>query len=481
MRAVQGAGAAALVVAAVVATSAVAVARESSGPDRLGRIAYADGALTLDSGDGSGQVIEVGAAGTVVDNAPGWDTTDVPLGALAGDTVRWSLTGVDGPGDVRVYGEGEVPVGQQGDARWEFTEPGVYRVIFSADAVAARDGRELSVGTVYTVRVGGAAEIPAQTPSPAPAPAAEQRRMLTAVRPPAVAAAADDAVSTPATLTEGHLDFAARVVGGRLQLHVKDGTTAGQTVWREPSSLLLKVGDKARNTLPEGGQFAFLGKPGDPVWLLDQVQQEGLLWPGWSTDNVAAGALTGGVDFALTKAEGPGSFALYSYDAMSGATVLFHSKDGVPDSFTVPANTHAHGGWAFTAEGTYRLTFRMSGKLADGTATSDTETVTFQVGNARGSGGDGDGKGGTGSGGGTASPSPGATGGPSGGGSGTGGTGDTGATGGTGGTGGSSGPTGSMARTGAGDPLLVGTVAAGLAAVGGGAVWGVRRRRGRTA
>ncbi|MCZ9342825.1 choice-of-anchor M domain-containing protein, partial [Streptomyces sp. TRM76130] len=80
---------------------------------------------------------------------------------------------------------------------------------------------------------------------------------------------------------------------------------------------------------------------------------------------------------SLTEADGPGGYALYTYDAMSGADVLFDSGDGTPDSFDVAQNTHAHGGWAFTAEGTYRLTFEMSGKLADGTAVSDTETVTF--------------------------------------------------------------------------------------------------------
>ncbi|MFF1299272.1 MULTISPECIES: choice-of-anchor M domain-containing protein [unclassified Streptomyces] len=152
----------------------------------------------------------------------------------------------------------------------------------------------------------------------------------------------------------------------------------------------------------------------------------------------------------------PGAYALYTYDAMSGAEVLFNSKDGVPDSFGVPANTHAHGGWAFTKEGTYRLTFRMSGKLADGTAVNDTETVAFVV---------GDGKadavnpgGGSSDAGSSPSPSPSAS-----------GSAKAGAGQGT--------SSGSMAGTGAGDTALLAAAAAGLALVGGGAVWGVRRRR----
>ncbi|MES5816591.1 TIGR03773 family transporter-associated surface protein [Streptomyces sp. RG80] len=444
-----------------------AVADEPS--HELGRIAYADGELTLDPGDGA-RVVEAD------DAVPGWDTTGVPSGALAGDTVTWALTGLDGPGDVKVHGDGsvlfdsadnvpdrvEVPVGEQADMSWEFSEEGTYRLIFEASGTAA-DGRALSVGTVYTVVVGG--EPATKAPEPVPSPAAPTPELRTrALAAPAQAprgALAADVVSDRKVLDDGHIDFAARVVGDKLQIHVKDGTVSGTTTWREPSSLVLRVKPAAKNALPDNDAFAFLGKPGSDVWLLDQVQQEGLLWPGWSTDNIEAGKTKGGVTFTLTKADGPGAYALYTYDAMSGADVLFNSKDGVPDSFEVPANTHAHGGWAFTKEGTYRLTFRMSGKLADGTAVSDTETVTFVVGD-----GDADAV----SPGGSSSPTERETE------TGTGTDTDTG-TAKSGSTAAGSDASGSMASTGAGDPALLAGAAAGLALVGGGAVWGVRRRR----
>ncbi|MDN3024412.1 choice-of-anchor M domain-containing protein [Streptomyces sp. S.PB5] len=468
-----------VVLAAVLNGGGVAVA---DGPSSgLGRIAYADGELTLDPADGT-HVVEAGEADSA---APGWDTTGVPAGVLVGDTVTWSLTGVDGPGDVTVSRSGqdrplfdssddvpdrvEVPVGEQAVTHWEFSEEGTYRLIFEAAGTAAEDGRELSVGTVYTVVVGGD-DRPVE-PLPAPAPEVRTRVLAAPAKPPRAAAVSDatsDVVSTRTVLDEGHIDFAARVVDDRLQIHVKDGTVPGRTTWREPSSLVLKVNPAAKNTLPDNDAFSFLGRPGTDVWLLDQVQQDGLLWPGWSTDNVGAGALKGGVSFALTGVEGPGAYALYTYDAMSGADVLFNSKDGVPDSFEVPANTHAHGGWAFTKEGTYRLTFRMSGKLADGTAVSDTETVAFVVGDGNadavrpgGSSSDTPGASDTskGSSSSSSSSSSSADAGKSG--SGTGG----------------SGPSGSMASTGAGSPALLGAAAAGLALAGGGAVWGVRRRR----
>jgi surface-anchored protein len=176
------------------------------------------------------------------------------------------------------------------------------------------------------------------------------------------------------------------------------------------------------------------------------------------------------VKFSLIGVEGPGAYALYTYDAVSGANVLFNSKDGVPDAFDVAANTHAHGGWAFTEEGTYRLTFRMSGKLTDGAAVSDTETVAFVVGDGDPSGvkpGDGSGSGSPSDSGDT-SPDSG-----SGAGAGSGGDSSSGD--------GTSDSDGSMASTGAGNAALLGGTAAALAALGAGFVITTRRRRDRTA
>ncbi|MGW0335315.1 TIGR03773 family transporter-associated surface protein [Streptomyces sp. NPDC003011] len=524
--------AAAAVLAAALSGGGVAVA-DNAGTERaeLGRIAYADGELSLDGADGAddadAHVVTIDDADLADARAPGWDTTAVPEGAVAGESVRWSLSGVDGPGDLRVYAEAdrdggeetllfdsadglpdayELPVGETGATRWAFTAEGTYQVIFTAEATTP-DGRSLFTGTAYTVLVGdeaiarateaaqaggtgtggtpvdeaeatGDEAVPASGDGEAESVAGPARPLTAAAGAAATAtspatssaAAASDVVSSTKVLDEGHIDFAARVVDGKLQIHVKDGTVSGKTTWREPSSVVLHVKPAAKNALPDGDEFAFLGKGGDPVWLLDQVQQEGLLWPGWSTDNITAGATKAGVKFSLSRVEGPGAYALYTYDAMSGANVLFNSKDGVPDSFDVAANTHAHGGWAFTKEGTYRLTFTMSGKLADGTATSDTETVTFVVGDQDPGAvepGDGSGGGSSGADGGTPDSGTGAE---AGAGTGTG----------SGDDQPKSDGEGSMASTGAGNPALLGGTAAALAALGTGAVV-ITRRRSRTA
>ncbi|MET9375613.1 TIGR03773 family transporter-associated surface protein [Streptomyces sp. NPDC002992] len=424
------------------------------------------------------------------------------------DIAGLTLTGVEGPGALIVHRVGEEgaapePLAHSGGpeglpeegypiplrtadtavpaAHWAFTAPGTYRLTL---AHASVEGDPVRRTTTLAVRVGDAAvaTLPASPPSPSSsspsveAPSLERggpvlgaqaveaapAGALRAAEAPVTAKAATEKAATEKkVLDNGHLDIAARVVDGKLQIQVKDGTVAGKTTWREPSSVVLHVKSAAKKQIPAGNAFSFLGKAGEPIWLLDQVQQEGLLWPGWSTDNVASGALKGGVKFGLTKAEGPGGFALYTYDGLSGATVLLNSKDGVPDTIDVPANTHAHGGWAFGGEGVHKLTLSMSGTLANGSASADTETLTFVVGEKTDPGSVNPSSGGSGSGSGGASSSgpdskPGSDGGTS-----------ASASGGTGnGTGNGKGTSGSMADTGAEDVVLMGGGAVALAAAG---------------
>ncbi|MFD8207720.1 choice-of-anchor M domain-containing protein [Streptomyces sp. NPDC059695] len=521
-------------------TAAAGPPTDTTAPVTPGRAGtgWADGVLDL----GGNGVLDLddthrvaGEDGTVRwEFTPPWDTTELPEGG----SVRWSLTGAEGPGTVTVHGTEEgrphgapavwfdssdglpdvsaLPAGARGLSRWAFSAPGVYRLALAAQAEPEAEAEPAATATAaLTVRVGGTAPAPAPSPSvpasvspsasastpvevpPAPGERSSAPRLSAAVAP------VREAATERTVLDEGHVDIAARVVAGRLQIQVKDGTVPGRAVWREPSSLVLRVKPEARRSVPAHPDFAFLGKAGAPVWLLDQVQRPGLLWPGWSTDNMAAGATRGEIAFSLVKAEGPGPFALFTYDGLSGASVRFASADGVPDTFGVPQNTHAHGGWAFGAEGTYRLTLTMSGLLADGTRTSDTETLTFEVGSGAGrpdtgtsaSTGTSSGSGsasasgsvsdsGSGSGSASGASSGGSvTGGPEAEGTATTGTAGTPATTGTPDTTATpegpatSGPRGSMAATGAGSTVLSAGAAAALAVLGAGAVLFARRRR----
>src|SRR5687767_11174694 len=79
-------------------------------------------------------------------------------------------------------------------------------------------------------------------------------------------------------LAEGHVDYAARFVDGSFQSQVKDGTQ-GTVVWREPRDVVFHARPEARTSVPDDPRMRFLGAPGDPVWVLPQVQRAGLLWP----------------------------------------------------------------------------------------------------------------------------------------------------------------------------------------------------------
>lgn len=182
----------------------------------------------------------------------------------------------------------------------------------------------------------------------------------------------------PVVLADGHVDYGARLIDGRLQSQVKD-STAGAVVWREPADVTFHVRPEARTTLPADERLAFLGRPGDPVWILPQTQRAGLLWPGWNTEEIRAGEVAGPVTWRLVGVEGPGAAAIYTIDAFGRPAVLFNSGDGLPDARDVPLGTHAHGNWAFTRPGTYRLTFEMTARLASGATTTDVEPLAVTV------------------------------------------------------------------------------------------------------
>lgn len=181
-------------------------------------------------------------------------------------------------------------------------------------------------------------------------------------------------------LTEGHVDYAARLVDGRLRSLIKDGTSPGSVVWREPASVTFAVGDNARTTIPSGATF--LGRPGDMVWVMPQLQRAGVLWAGWNTEELNGAQVDGPLAWRLDAVAGPGDVTIFQAGVFGEPDVLFRSADGLPDTRSVPLGTHAHGNWVFSREGAYRLTFTMSVRLRSGEAVEDTQTLPVTVGTA---------------------------------------------------------------------------------------------------
>ncbi|WP_210490941.1 choice-of-anchor M domain-containing protein [Patulibacter sp. SYSU D01012] len=193
----------------------------------------------------------------------------------------------------------------------------------------------------------------------------------------AVPAPADAARRTE--VRAGHLDaVAARLSGGRLRLGVKDATAGGRARWRSTASVLVRVGGAARVTLPSG--LGAVGPAGTTAWLLPQVQRRGVVWAGWNTEAIDAGRLRGDLTWRLTTVSGPGRFVLFQNGAFGRPDVLFTSAKRLPQRRALPAGVHAHGNWAFTRRGSYRLTFALSGTSRSGAALRATSTLRLRVG-----------------------------------------------------------------------------------------------------
>jgi putative ABC transporter-associated repeat protein len=181
-------------------------------------------------------------------------------------------------------------------------------------------------------------------------------------------------------LNDGHVDLIApRLHEGALRTEIKDGTTGPDTaVWRDPADVVLHLVPAARNTVPNDPAYGFLGSPGAPVWLVPQTQIPGIVWAGWNTESLDPRDISGDVSVRMSAVDGPGRVAVF----LTGLTptVLVDSADGLPDGITVPLGTHAHANWAFSAEGTYRVTVEVTATLANGRTATDSDVFTIAVG-----------------------------------------------------------------------------------------------------
>lgn len=179
---------------------------------------------------------------------------------------------------------------------------------------------------------------------------------------------------------DGHVDLGPRFDGGTWTVQIRDDTTRPAT-WRDTSDVVLQVKDTARTQVPEGKTFTFLGDPGDDVWLLPQAQRDGVLWPGWNSQDPEVVARVGReVNWQLTGAQGPGDFVLFLNGSFGTPKVVFDSRRKAPQETGIEINSHVHGNWAFTEPGTYLLGIRMYAETKDGERHDSRRTLRFSVG-----------------------------------------------------------------------------------------------------
>ena len=191
--------------------------------------------------------------------------------------------------------------------------------------------------------------------------------------------AAQPAGRSASIATEGHFDWGVQLQSGKLISAVKDDRSA-PAKWVDPSSIVMAVGDKANTTAPAG--MDFIAKGGTKVWLIGATQVAGVPWLGVNTmhESIINGT-TGPVHMHLDKVSGPGKLAVFMSGTFGGGVGqrVFDNVGG-PTSYTIPANTHAHPNWVFTAPGHYAVTVTQSATTKDGKKVSATGTLHFAVG-----------------------------------------------------------------------------------------------------
>lgn len=137
-----------------------------------------------------------------------------------------------------------------------------------------------------------------------------------------------------------------------------------------------------RMRVPAG--YEFIAAEGQQVWFAPQNQIQGVLWPGWNTQDISPGEVAGdSLTMELVGAETPqgGSVEIFQSPQLGqDGPVRIWSSDENFKSYQQPVNSHVHANWAFTQKGIYKLTFRVSGTLVDGTPVSDQQTYVFGVG-----------------------------------------------------------------------------------------------------
>lgn len=203
------------------------------------------------------------------------------------------------------------------------------------------------------------------------------RLLLALLLPVAIAPAAP---AEQVVIAAGHVDLGPRFVDGKWTIQLRDDT-GDPVVWRPLDNVVVQATDKAEVSVPADPAYSFLGTPGAKVWVIPQVQQAGVVWPGWNTqDTEVAKRVDREVTWSLNGVEGPGAFTLFLNSDFGKPAPVFDSRKPVPQETGIDVNTHVHGNWTFSAPGTYLLDISMTAKLTDGTTVTDRRPLRLHAG-----------------------------------------------------------------------------------------------------
>lgn len=127
-------------------------------------------------------------------------------------------------------------------------------------------------------------------------------------------------------ISVGHVDaLDVHLSDGELELLLKDDTSSPPVV-RDPAEVVLQALPESVTEVPDDPRYAFLGEPADLIWVLPQSQDPDLLWPGWSTERISAGALEDDqVTFTLEDVDRPGFVSIFNVNAFGDPVIRWHA------------------------------------------------------------------------------------------------------------------------------------------------------------
>lgn len=191
----------------------------------------------------------------------------------------------------------------------------------------------------------------------------------------AVAALAFAGQAHAATIGSGHVDALAFSYDDDANAIVVE--VHEETAVHDPADVVFDVHSGHLVNRPSATECRF--DAGDN-WVIPRTETAGLLWAGWSTEDLDLADFVGALQVELTDAVTPAGGNVAVYDATTGAT-RFHTDPACDASGTAVTESHHHPTWVFTEPGTYELTFQASATHAvDGPVASAQVVYTFDVG-----------------------------------------------------------------------------------------------------
>lgn len=322
---------------------------------------------------------------------PGWDTNGVRDGGF--DSVDLHFTSISGPGSVYLFNQslGSInPMANDGafelrsgsvvtqaqpahtHANWAFTAPGTYEMTVQASANGTT-----SNSATYTWVVGdGGSSAPV-------AHAASDSNVVVNDVP-------SDSSDTASQSNGAASNENAPAPKECLQLIplIKDDRQS-PAVWKRPDSETFNLGDAAKKSLPDA-----LGPiPAGDAYMIGASQEPNVPWLGVNTMNPSLlEHASGDVTWSLTGFTGPGNMFVFTQGNLGNVIgdEWFRGENNQGEGqVVIPRNSHVHPNWVFSAPGTYQVEITQSAQLHDGSTTSGTATLTFEVGNEAGSATDG--------------------------------------------------------------------------------------------